>query len=91
MKLERMTIQKVIKASGVSKDGREWKRTEVVLHDVHSQVETRCVARLQQRVVEQFPDLKEGDEYDVELGLSCREYDGRFYNELYVWQMRDPT
>lgn len=86
MRLEKILIEKIIKSEGEGQNGH-WERTEVLLHDIRSQVETRCLARLQKRVLEQWPNLKEGEEYDVDINLSCREYNGKYYNEVSVWQI----
>lgn len=86
MKLEKISIEKIIKTEGEGQNGH-WERTELLLRDLHSQVETRCLARVQKRVLEQYPNLKEGEEYDFDININCREYKGRFYNELSVWQI----
>lgn len=88
MELKKIAIQKVIRTEG-EKDGKTWERVEVVLHDLHSQVETRCIARVQKRVIESGVQLVEGKEYDVHLALGCREWNGRYYNELSVWKMQE--
>lgn len=88
MELKKMSIEKVLRTSGVKKDGSGvWERTDIVMRDLHSQVETRFVARVQKRVLETGIVLKEGDEWDVGLSLGCREFEGRYYNELSIWQM----
>lgn len=88
MELKKMTIQKIIRAVG-EKDGNKWERVEVVLHDLHSQFETRCVARVQKRVIESGIQLTEGKEYDVQISMGCREWNGKYYNELSIWKMEE--
>lgn len=90
MNFKKLTVTKFIKTQGMKKDGSGiWERVEVVMADLHSQVETRFVARVQKRVLESGVDIKEGEEYDVGISLNCREYEGKYYNELSIWRMEE--
>jgi len=88
MELKKIAVEKIIRTEG-EKDGNKWMRVEVVLHDLHSQVETRCMARVQRRVVDSGIELVEGKEYDVQISLGCREWNGKYYNDLSIWQMKE--
>lgn len=71
---------------GVSKTGNEWKTQEYVL-ETHDQYPRRvCFNVFGADKIAQFA-IKEGDELTVSFDINCREYQGRWFNDIRAWRV----
>ena len=83
-------IQKLMGVqSGTSANGKEWERQEFVFEYFENPNERFSdkvvLSALNERIREY--DLHENDEVRIGFGHRVREYQGRYYNELYVYSL----
>lgn len=75
---------------GVSKTGNEWKTQDYVL-ETHEQYPKRiCFNVFGVDKIAQF-NIKEGDELTVSFDINCREYQGRWFNDIRAWRVDRST
>lgn len=72
---------------GVSANGKEWMKQEVVLLTDGGQYERRmAVTIMGQERIDKF-NLHEGEKVTMHLDIDAREYKGRWYNSINVWKV----
>ena len=78
-------------ASGVSnRTGKEWASQEYVIEEVNARYPQRvCFKVFGSDKIQQFA-LQLGDIVTVKLELGCREYNGKWYNEINCWNVERP-
>ena len=86
MELTGKIIAVLPERGGTSKTGNEWKTQDYVL-ETHDQYPRRmCFNVFGADKIAQF-NIKEGDELTVSFDINCREYNGRWYNDLRAWKV----
>lgn len=86
MELTGRIIAVLPERGGTSKTGNEWKTQEYVL-ETHDQYPRRmCFNVFGADKIAQF-NIKEGDEVTVSFDINCREYNGRWFNDLRAWKI----
>jgi hypothetical protein len=64
-----------------------WKKQEYVLeYNQDSQYPKKMMFNLWGEKIEQFA-IKEGQEVKVDFDIDCREYQGRWYNDIRAWRV----
>ena len=64
-----------------------WKKQEyVVEYDQNSQYPRRMMFNLWGEKIDQF-NIQEGQMIRVEFDIDCREYSGRWYNDIRAWKV----
>lgn len=78
-------------ASGVSnRTGKEWASQEYVIEEENARYPQRvCFKVFGSDKIQQFA-LQLGDIVTVKLELGCREYNGKWYNEINCWSVERP-
>ena len=72
--------------TGQGRNG-EWKKQEYVLeHDNSSQYPKRMCFNLWGDKIDQF-NIREGQNLTVSFDIDCREYQGRWYNDIRAWRV----
>ncbi len=72
--------------SGQGKNG-EWKKQEYVLeYNSDSQYSKKVCFNLWGDKIDQF-NIKEGQNLAVSFDIDCREYQGRWYNDIRAWKV----
>ncbi len=71
--------------SGQSKTGNEWKKQEYVI-ETHDQYPRKMCFNLWGERVDQFA-IQMGEELSVSFDIDCREYQGRWYNDIRAWKV----
>jgi len=72
--------------TGQGKNG-EWKKQEYVLeYNSDSQYPKRMCFNLWGDKVDQF-NIQEGQQLAVSFDIDCREYQGRWYNDIRAWRV----
>lgn len=73
--------------SGTSKAGKQWQKIDVVLTYDNSKPEypKAIVFSVMNDNIGKF-NFQQGAEYEVEVDLSCREYNGRTYMSASCWR-----
>ena len=76
---------------GVSKAGKEWVKTSVIL-DNGNQFNPEVWFKLfGQEKVDMLKDFNVGDDVEVLFNLSSREYNGNYYTSCDIWKMKKLT
>lgn len=84
MKLKGRVTRMLPLAAGVSASGNNWRKQEFLFgfyaheSDIY---ETVIVLSLMNERIDEY-QLKEGDRLDVDIRLTSREYNGRYFNDI---------
>lgn len=71
--------------SGTGKTGNEWKKQDYVV-ETHDQYPRRMCFNLWGDRIDQFA-IQLGEEVTVSFDIDCREYNGRWYNDIRAWKI----
>ncbi len=64
-----------------------WKKQEYVIeYDQHSQYPRKMMFNLWGDRIEQY-NIQEGQSVRVSFDIDCREYNGRWYNDIRAWKV----
>jgi len=74
--------------SGTSKAGKEWKKQTIILDNGDQYNPLVAVSFFGEEKLTEVSKFKEGDEVDVAINLSSREFDGRWYNSIDGWKIQ---
>ena len=79
-------------ASGVSSSGREWKRASYILvyDSSNTQYPKSILFDVMGDRIEQL-NLQQGQEYEIEVDFSIREYNGKTYMSATAWKATAKT
>lgn len=74
-------------ASGTSKSGKEWRRASYILQydNSNAQYPKSVLFDVMGDKIEQL-NLQQGQEYEIEIDFTCREYNGRTYMSASAWK-----
>ena len=76
--------------SGEGRNGL-WRKQDYVLeHNTESQYPKRIMFNLWGEKIDQFK-LQEGQWVKVDFDIDCREYQGRWYNDIRAWRIENIT
>jgi hypothetical protein len=82
-------LVKVLDAQkGVSKAGKEWIKTSIVLDNGAKFNPEICFNLFGQEKVDMLSDFNVGDDIEVLFNLSSREYKGNYYTSADIWKMK---
>lgn len=84
MKLKGRVTRMLPLAAGVSASGNNWRKQEFLFgfYEHESDIyETVIVLSLMNERIDEY-QLKEGDRLDVDIRLTSREYNGRYFNDI---------
>lgn len=88
MEIKGHIIQVLPQASGVSKQGNNWKKQEYVLETIENYPRKVCFNLFGDKV-DQYP-LQVGEEVIVSFDLESREFNGRWYTDVRAWKVEKP-
>lgn len=86
MKITGKLKTKLNKVSGTSKSGKDWEKQDFVLEtnaDYNSEI---CVAAFGETMKE-LQNIKEGDNLEVNLNISSKEFNGKYYHNITAWKI----
>lgn len=74
-------------ASGTSKNGKEWRRASYILQydNSNEQYPKSVLFDVMGDKIEQL-NIKQGQEYEIEIDFTTREYNGRTYMSASCWE-----
>lgn len=72
-------------ASGVSRNGSEWRKQEYILETKDAYPKKICFNLWGDRI-DQF-NLQQGEEVTVHIDLESREFNGRWYTDVRAWRV----
>ncbi|RGN50938.1 MULTISPECIES: DUF3127 domain-containing protein [unclassified Bacteroides] len=70
--------------TGMGRNG-EWKKQEYVI-ETHDQYPKKMCFNLWGDKIDQFA-IQAGEEMTVSFDIDCREYNGRWYNDIRAWKV----
>ena len=71
---------------GVSKAGKPWKTQDIVVSEEKEQYPQSILLSIYGDKIDQF-NVKEGDRVSVQFNVTCRQYNGKFYNSMQIWAL----
>ncbi|MDR2918726.1 MAG: DUF3127 domain-containing protein [Tannerella sp.] len=72
--------------TGEGKNGVWKKQDYVVEYDQHSQYPRKMMFNLWGDKIDQF-NIQEGQAVKISFDIDCREYNGRWYNDIRAWKV----
>ena len=72
--------------SGTSKKGQEWKKQSFIV-DTGSQFNPEVCITAFGKDIELIQDIKEGTKVECQVNVSSREYNGKWYHNINIWQI----
>lgn len=76
-------------SSGVSKEGKEWKRQDFIFEFFETEDQRwsdKVLLSIMNDRIDEYK-LQEGEEVSIGFGHNVREYNGRVYNEMRVYKL----
>lgn len=74
---------------GQSKSGNNWKKQEYVIEN-HDQYPRKMCFNLWSDKIDQF-NIQLGEELNVFFDIDCREWNGRWFNDIRAWKVERVT
>lgn len=77
---------KQFETAGVSKEGKDWKKTEFVVLTDEKFPQNLCFG-VMDKLVEQVAKLQSGQDVTVHFNIKCNEYNGKYFVNLSAWRI----
>jgi|TARA_Y100000310_G_C20464726_1_gene707060 hypothetical protein len=91
MNIKGRLTQKLTVESGTSKAGKEWKKQNIVV-DTGSQFNPLvCISFFGDEKIKMLDKYKEGQEVEVSINVSSREFDSKWYHNIDGWKINEAT
>lgn len=74
---------------GESRNGNKWKKQEYVIES-HDQYPRKMCFNLWSDKIDQFK-IQLGEELNVSFDIDCREWNGRWFNDIRAWKVERVT
>lgn len=74
---------------GESRNGNKWKKQEYVIEN-HDQYPRKMCFNLWSDKIDQFK-IQLGEELNVSFDIDCREWNGRWFNDIRAWKVERVT
>lgn len=75
------------KVTGTNKSGNPWQKQEFILEVQGGQYPKRALMAIWGDKVDQF-QVQKGEDVTVSFDIDCREYNGRWYNDIKAWNIQ---
>jgi hypothetical protein len=75
------------KVTGTNKSGNPWQKQEFILEVQGGQYPKRALMAIWGEKVDQF-QVQKGEDVTVSFDIDCREYNGRWYNDIKAWNVQ---
>jgi len=76
--------------TGTSKAGKEWKKQSIVINNGDTYNPLLCIGFFGEKV-DILKNYKVGDDVEVGINLSSREYEGKYYTQVDGWKINKPS
>ena len=76
---------------GTSKAGKEWVKRNFVIDTGDQYNPELCIECFGEEKVAMLSKLSEGDQVEVSVNISSREYKGRYYTQVSAWKIEVTT
>lgn len=79
-------VQVLPKTSGVSQTGNPWSKQTFIVEHEHGQYPKTIAIDVMGDKIEKF-NIQQDEWLTFHLDVSCREYNGKFYNTIQAWKV----
>ena len=74
------------KETGTGKTGKQWEKQSFIL-DTGSEYNSEiCIATFGENI-EKLQNIKEGNEIEVSVNISSKEFNGKYYHNISAWKI----
>ena len=77
-------VQKLERETGVSKTGKAWEKQSIIVEQ-NTDYNKEVVISFFGDKIKSIRDIEEGSDVSVSINLSSREYNGKYYHNIYGW------
>ena len=86
------TIKVILKAQkGKTKAGDPWKTQDFIIDTGAEYNPLICVNVFGQEKIDQFNEFAEGEKVEININLSSKEFEGKYYNSIGGWKIKAAT
>ena len=86
MKITGKVVQVLPTQTGTSANGKEWKKSGVVLNYKDGDYEKTVMCTVMGDKVDALQSITPGTEIEVSVNAESREYNGKWYTDLRAWK-----
>jgi hypothetical protein len=86
MEISGKVFEVLPKVTGTNKAGNPWQKQEFILEVQSGQYPKKALMGIWGEKVDQF-NVQKGEELTVSFDIDCREYNGRWYNDIRAWNV----
>jgi hypothetical protein len=86
MEIAGKILEVLPKVTGTNKSGNPWQKQEFILEVQGGQYPKKALMGIWGEKVDQF-QVQKGEEVTVSFDIDCREYNGRWYNDIRAWNV----
>jgi hypothetical protein len=86
MKIQGKVVQVLPTQTGTSSNGKEWKKSGVVMNYKDGDYEKTVMCTVMGDKVDALQSLTPGTEIEVSVNAESREYNGKWYTDLRAWK-----
>ncbi len=86
MEITGRILEVLPKVTGTNKSGNPWQKQEFILEVQGGQYPRKALMGIWGDKVDQF-QIQKGEDVTVSFDIDCREYNGRWYNDIRAWNV----
>lgn len=86
MEISGKILEVLPKVTGTNKSGNPWQKQEFILEVQGGQYPKKALMGIWGDKVDQF-QVQKGEDVTVSFDIDCREYNGRWYNDIRAWNV----
>jgi len=86
MEITGRILEVLPKVTGTNKSGNPWQKQEFILEVQGGQYPKKALMGIWGDKVDQF-QVQKGEDVTVSFDIDCREYNGRWYNDIRAWNV----
>ena len=86
MKIQGKVVQVLPTQTGTSSNGKEWKKSGVVLNYKDGDYDKTVMCTVMGDKVDALQSLQPGTEIEVSVNAESREYNGKWYTDVKAWK-----
>ena len=87
MKLKGKLVKMMDAESGTSKAGKEWVKRNFIINNGSDYNPEVCCQVFGKEKVDALNDFQVGQELEVSINLSSREFNGKYYHNIDAWKI----
>ena len=87
MKVKGKLVKMMDAESGISKKGKEWVKRNFIINNGSDYNPEVCCQVFGKEKVDALNDFQVGQELEVSINLSSREFNGKYYHNIDAWKI----